>query len=73
MTIAQHVFQKTLNLPEDQQRQVLAFVESLPQTSPRAPLVDPLGMFAGASSDLNLNDFQQARAETWATFPRELP
>jgi hypothetical protein len=73
MTTAQHVLQKTLALPEDQQRRVLAFVESLAPPAAVAPLVDPYGLLADLPSDLDLNDFLQARAEMWANFPRELP
>ena len=73
MTIAQRVLQKILTLPEEQQRQVLAYAESLPAAIARTELVDPYGIFARARCDLDLNDFHQARAETWASFPRELP
>ena len=73
MTTAQHIFQKTLALPEDQQRQVLAFVESLPPPAPRARLASSYGMLAETASDLDLDEFQQARAELWRRFPREFP
>jgi hypothetical protein len=70
MTTAQRVYQTILNLPEEQQQRVLAFAESLPG-APQATLADPYGTLA--SSDLDLSDFQQARAASWARFPRELP
>jgi hypothetical protein len=74
MSVAETILQKTLALPEDRQREVLKFVEKLEQTAARrSPLIDPYGTLADKKADLSLEDFQQARRETWAHFPREFP
>jgi hypothetical protein len=68
MTIAGQVWAKLSGLSEDQQRQVLEFIETM-QPSPRPPLIDLYGMFAG--HDTTEEEIAEARFEMWGNFPRE--
>ena len=68
MTIAGQVLSKLSGLSEDQQRQVLELIETM-QPSPRPPLIDPYGMFAGY--DTTEEEIAEARREMWGNFPRE--
>lgn len=72
MTIEQAVLQKLRTLPEDKQRQLLRFIESL-QPSPdlsgsRARLK---GLWSDLSIDLTEEDIRAARREMWSGFPRD--
>jgi hypothetical protein len=68
MTVATQVLLKLQTLPEEQQRQVLKFIEQLsPRSSPRrTPLY---GLFKGF--DTTAEDIAAARHEMWSHFPRE--
>ena len=68
MTIATQVILKLQTLPEDQQRQVLEFIEQLPSRPPpaRTPLY---GLFKGF--DTTEEEIAEARREMWGKFPRE--
>lgn len=68
MTIATQLITKLQALPEEQQRQVLEFMQTL-QPSKKERLIDPRGMFAGY--DTTEDDIAQARREMWGSFPRE--
>jgi hypothetical protein len=68
MTVATQVMLKVQTLPEDQQRQVLEFIEQLPPRSPqpRPPLY---GLFKGF--DTTEEEIAEARREMWGNCPRE--
>lgn len=72
MSIERTVIEKILSLTPDQQREVMDFVESLPQ-APSDP--HPRRSLMGLFSDLNIHiteeDIAQARREMWGNFPRE--
>lgn len=68
MTVATQVILKLQALPEEQQQQVLEFIEQLPP-KPRPPLIDPRGMFAGY--DTTEEDIAEARREMWGNSPGE--
>jgi len=72
MTVAETVAQKLVQLPLEQQLEVLNFVESLKQANPSAALRrDPAGILKGGRVP-TLADFDEARHDAWAGFPREL-
>jgi hypothetical protein len=67
MSVAELVVQKLQQLPEEQQRQVLAFIEQLPVETPPShrTIRDPYGSCADLRSDLPLEEFQRNRGEMW--------
>lgn len=67
MTTATRVYLKLNKLSEQQQREVLAFIEKLPPV-PKKPLIDPYGMLAGY--DTTEEEIAEARREMWGIFPR---
>jgi hypothetical protein len=73
MNVIDLVIQKVQSLPEVEQREVLAFIERLALSNKKQPLLDPYGMCKDKPTDLSLDDFQQARKEAWANFPRAWP
>ncbi|MFN4260316.1 MAG: hypothetical protein ACK4RK_13550 [Gemmataceae bacterium] len=68
MTIATRVMMKLWMLPEEKQRQVLAFIEQL-SPEPLPPRTELYGLFKGY--DTTEADIAEARREMWGTFPRE--
>lgn len=68
MTTAMQVMLKLQSLPEEQQRQVLEFIERL-QPAQKLPLLDPRGMFAGHRT--TEQDIAEARREMWGNSPGE--
>ncbi len=68
MTTASQVMLKLQSLSEEQQRQVLEFVERL-QPAKKPSLIDPRGMFAGY--DTTEEDIAEARREMWGNSPGE--
>jgi hypothetical protein len=68
MTVAEKVTTKLGTLSEQQQQQVLEFIEQL-QNRAKQPLFDPYGLFAGYDTDEK--EIAEARREMWGTFPRE--
>lgn len=69
MTIAAKLPLKLQSLPEKQQSRMLEFIEHLPTALPQAPLIDPVGMFAGY--DTTDEEIAEARREMWGNSPRE--
>jgi hypothetical protein len=74
MTLEQLV-QKIQKLSPEARQKVEALVEELAQQeAKKPPLVDSYGCLRDLNlPDLSLEDFQQARREMWANFPREFP
>ena len=74
MTLAETLTQKVSQLPLSRQLEVLSFVESLEQKQRHpGPRHDPEGLLADQPSNLDLEDFANARREAWGNFPREMP
>lgn len=71
MSIAETVRQKVASLPKERQREVLAFVERLEQST-ESVAVDPYGLLRDRATDLPLEEFQRARREMAANAPRAL-
>jgi hypothetical protein len=64
MTVATQVLTKLAALSEEQQRQVLAYVEQL-ETARKTPAGDPYGSCADLRTDLPYEEFQRNRGEMW--------
>lgn len=73
MTIEEKVLQKLRELPEEKQREVLGFVESLKKTDgPRRPRRSLRGLWADLGIEITEEDITQARREMWGNFPRDI-
>ena len=70
MSVAEQIMQKVAALPEDRQREVLAFVEKL--EPPKSPLKDCYGILAGQIPDLSDEEWDQAREEFRQQFRNRL-
>ena len=68
MTIATQVIVKLQALPEEQQRQVLEFIEKLPPV-PKQPRIDLYGLWKGY--DTTEEEIAEARREMWGNSPGE--
>lgn len=68
MTTAMQIMLKVQTLPQDQQQQVLEFIEKLPPAK-KPPLIDPRGMFA--DYETTEEDIAEARREMWGNSPGE--
>lgn len=66
MTTAMQIMLKLQELPEEQQRLVLEFIDKLPPVS-KPPLIDPYGMFAG--HETTEEEIAEARREMWGNSP----
>ena len=75
MGITEEVIEKLRALPEEKQRLVLEYVESLggPPKPPSEAPVRLKGLWAGLGIDVSEEDITEARREMWVNFPRELP
>lgn len=63
------IAEKTLDLSQKQQEEVLRFVESLRRDAgSKGPRKSLRGIWKGF--DLSAEDIEQARREMWSTFPR---
>jgi hypothetical protein len=75
MTVMDQVIQKLGKLPAEQQREVLDYVDSLQrrqmEPSPETSSHDPEGLLVDQPSQLDLQQFAEARRELWQRFPRE--
>lgn len=73
MTIEEKVLQKLRELPEEKQKEVLGFVESLKKTNePRRPRRSLEGLWADLGIEITEEDITQARREMWGNFPRDI-
>jgi hypothetical protein len=64
MTTMGQLLAKLAQLTEEQQRQVLAYIEHL-QGEATKPLFDPYGMCADLRTDLPFEEFKKNRQEMW--------
>ena len=64
MTVPEQVMSKLAALSDEQQRQVLEFIEKL-EPRPKQPLFDPYGSCADLRTDLPFGEFQKNRQEMW--------
>ena len=72
MTKAQKLLETLQHLPDDQQQQVLDFVEFLAQRhGGNGPRRSPFGLWADLGVDITADDIAEARAQMWGAFPRE--
>lgn len=68
MSTTTRIVLKVQTLTEDQQRQVLKFIEQLPSASHESR-VELFGLFKG--HDTTEQEIAEARREMWGNFPRE--
>ena len=74
MSVIETLKRKVSQLPLNRQMEVLSFVESLERKQgPIGPRRDPEGLLADQASNLDFEDFANARREAWSNFPREMP
>lgn len=73
MNTCEQIAEKVRDLPPDQQKEVLDFVEFLTTRvrSSKASLRSPYGLWAGLGVDVTEEDIAAARREMWGNFPRE--
>lgn len=72
MTTWEIIAEKSRNLPADEQREVLDFIEFLRTRQERKrQLRDLAGLWKGF--DLSSEDIAEARREMWGNFPRVAP
>ena len=73
MTIEQQVLEKLRDLPPEQQKEVLDFVDFLKEKNgPKKPLRSLLGLWADLNIHITEEDIAQARREMWGNFPRDI-
>ena len=67
MTLPEIVLHKLRRIPEERQREVLAFVEKIEAecSDKGQPWHDPYGCCADLRTDLSLEEFQRNRQEMW--------
>jgi len=70
MSIEEAVLEKLRELPPDEQRKVLEFVESISKGA-EPPQRSVEGLWAGMGFDVTDEDISEARREMWGNFPRE--
>lgn len=68
MTIPGQILMKLSGLPDEQQRKVLEFIETL-EASPTSSRSSLYGLFRG--TETTEEDIDEARREMWGNFPRE--
>jgi hypothetical protein len=64
MTITERVITKLARLTDEQQREVLEYVERL-ESQAKKPTIDPYGTSADLRTDLPFEEFQKNRQEMW--------
>ncbi len=67
MTLATKILLKVQGLPEEQQREVLRFIERLP-VPPPPKRVSLYGLWRGR--DTSPDEIEEARQDMWGGFPR---
>lgn len=73
MTIEEKVLEKLRELPPEQQKAVLEFVESLsPDGGERKKLHSLEGLLEDLNVDITEEDITEARREMWGKFPRDI-
>ena len=72
MTIPDQVMRKLLDLPEERQREVLAFVEELARHGDTPPQrIATCGILRDHLSEMSLEDFRKLRAEIYGNRPHD--
>jgi hypothetical protein len=69
MTTTMELMLKVQSLSEEQQRQVLDFINRLPAAQAQPPRLDLYGLFKGFNT--TEEEIAEARREMWGNFPRE--
>lgn len=73
MTIEEQVVEKLRELPAEQQKAVLDFVDSLRQKNgSRKPLRNLRGLWKHLNINITDEDIAEARREMWGDFPRDI-
>ena len=72
MSIEEKVLARLRELPDNKQREVLTFVESLKQANGPRPRRSLLGLWADLNFEITEEDIAQARREMWGSFPRDI-
>lgn len=72
MTIQQKINIQIAMLPAEKQKKVLEFIESLAQPSVKKPTKNLEGALTYLKINLSDEDIDEARAEIWNKFPREI-
>jgi hypothetical protein len=71
--LEQTVVQRLRILPIERQIEVLDFIDFLTQRSTsKKPRRNPIGLFAGLGIDMGAQEIDDARAELWKHFPRDV-
>lgn len=73
MSLDESFLHKLRQLPPDQQREAINFVEDLHKKSAAAktPKRNLKGLWADLGFDITERDLAETRAECWSRFPRE--
>jgi mRNA-degrading endonuclease RelE of RelBE toxin-antitoxin system len=72
MTIAEQVFERLRDLPPEQQRQVLEFVDSLMERTAKKPRRSLRGLWKDLNAEITEEDIAEARRQMWGNFPRDI-
>jgi hypothetical protein len=71
--IEEMLIQRMRTLPVERQVEVLDFVDFLSRKSAaHKPRRNPIGLFAGLGVDISAEEIDEARAELWQGFPRDV-
>jgi hypothetical protein len=72
MGIEEELLEKLRDLPREQQREVLHFVDSLKTKNGPGELRSVRGLWKEFKIHISEEDIAQARGEMWGNFPRDL-
>jgi hypothetical protein len=80
MSVTELLIQKVQALTEEQQKQLLEYIDTLPPARDKPgpddsalPRINPMGLFAHLGVSISQEEIKQARREMWANFPRDYP
>jgi hypothetical protein len=72
MTVEEQVLEKLRQLPPHRQREVLAFIAGLQNTSGFKPRRSLLGLWADLNISVSDKEIAESRREMWGSFPRDI-
>lgn len=73
MTLEQQVLEKLRDLPPEEQREVLDFVDFLKERNgTKKPVRSLLGLWGDLDFHITEDDIAEARREMWGNFPRDI-
>lgn len=73
MTLEEQLLEKLRDLPPENKRKVLDFVDSLKErSSGKKPRRSLLGLWADLNFHITKEDITEARREMWGGFPRDI-